>query len=336
LKKLFKTFLFFFPETFRLRYCLRAMIRPASEGYGKARPKRNTQRRGSSHGFIFNKSKGQHILKNPGIVEKIVEKSGVRATDVVLEIGPGTGNLTMRLLEKCKRLIAIELDPRMVAELQKRTSGSPLARKLKIIQGDFLRTELPFFNLCVANIPFQISSPLVFKLLTHRPQFRSAVLMFQKEFAQRVTAPPGSNLYCRLSVNCQLLAKTQHLLKVDRKNFKPPPNVDSAVVLIQPYQPAPPVNFIEWDGMIRLLFQRRNKTIRASFNTKKVIALVEQNYKTLCSLQNKSPSKDIKSELFQFLETSGMGSKRSSKLSIPDLLQLLDQLNQRDIHFKDA
>jgi len=275
-------------------------------------------------------------LKNPGIVDKIVKKSGVKATDVVLEIGPGTGNLTMQLLEKCKKVIAIELDPRMVAELQKRTCGSPLAKKLQIIQGDFLKTPLPFFNLCVANIPYQISSPLVFKLLTHRPQFRSAVLMFQKEFADRITAKPGSSLFCRLSINCQLLAKTQHLLKVDRKNFKPPPNVDSAVVLIQPYQPPPPVNFIEWDGLIRLLFQRRNKTIRATLNTKKVLALIEQNYKTVCSLKNQPATKDIKSELFQLLDTSGMGAKRPAKMTIPELLHLLNQLNKREIHFKDA
>jgi len=309
------------------------MIRPASHGYGKARPKK--QRRKSSHGFLFNKSKGQHILKNPGIIDTIVAKSGIKPTDIVLEIGPGTGNLTMRLLERCKKVIAIELDGRMVAELQKRTSGSPLAKKLSIIHGDFLKTELPFFNLCVANIPFQISSPLVFKLLTHRPQFRSAVLMFQEEFAQRVTAEVNSNMYCRLTVNCQLLARTQHLLKVGRKNFRPPPQVDASVVLIQPFQPPPPVNFIEWDGLIRLLFQRKNRTIRASLNNKHTLKLIERNYQTFCSLQNKTPVKDIRLELFEMLETTGYGAKRPMKLSVRDLLQLLDLFNQRDIHFKD-
>ena len=80
--------------------------------------------------------------------------------------------------------------------------------KLQIIVGDVIKTEhLPFFDVCVANVPYQISSPLVFKLLLHRPFFRCAVLMFQREFAQRLVAQPGDKLYCRLSINTQLLAR---------------------------------------------------------------------------------------------------------------------------------
>lgn len=84
---------------------------------------------------------------------------------------------------------------------------------------------MPFFDVCVANIPYQISSPLVFKLLSQKPMFRCAILMFQKEFAQRLIAKAGSDLYCRLSVNVQLLAKVDHLIKVGKNNFKPPPKV---------------------------------------------------------------------------------------------------------------
>lgn len=80
--------------------------------------------------------------------------------------------------------------------------------------GDALKTDLPFFDVCVANVPYQISSPLVFKLLLHRPFFRCAVLMFQREFAQRLVAKPGDKLYCRLSVNTQLLARVDLLMKV--------------------------------------------------------------------------------------------------------------------------
>lgn len=103
---------------------------------------------------------------------------------------------------------------RLVAELQKRVQGTPYQAKLHIIVGDVLKTELPFFDICVANIPYQISSPLVFKLLLHRPFFRCAVLMFQQEFAQRLVAKPGDKLYCRLSINTQLLARVDMLMKV--------------------------------------------------------------------------------------------------------------------------
>lgn len=102
----------------------------------------------------------------------MVEKAAVRPTDVVLEVGPGTGNMTIKLLDKAKKVIACEVDLRLVAELQKRVQGTVYQPKLHIVVGDVLKTDLPFFDLCVANIPYQISSPLVFKLLLHRPLFR--------------------------------------------------------------------------------------------------------------------------------------------------------------------
>lgn len=111
-------------------------------------------------------------MKNPLIIQSMVEKAAVRPTDVVLEIGPGTGNMTVKLLDKAKKVIACEVDTRMVAELQKRVQGTPYQAKLQIMIGDVLKTDMPFFDLCVANIPYQISSPLVFKLLLHRPLFR--------------------------------------------------------------------------------------------------------------------------------------------------------------------
>lgn len=103
---------------------------------------------------------------------------------------------------------------RLVAELQKRVQGTSYQPRLQILLGDVIKSELPFFNVCVANIPYQISSPLVFKLLLHRPFFRCAVLMFQREFAHRLVAKPGDKLYCRLSINTQLLARVDLLMKV--------------------------------------------------------------------------------------------------------------------------
>ncbi|CAI5482097.1 unnamed protein product [Closterium sp. Yama58-4] len=219
-------------------------------------------------GIEFQKSKGQHILKNPMVVQAIVQKAGVKSTDTVLEIGPGTGNLTVKLLEAGKRVVAVELDPRMVQELSRRVQGTPFENKLQIIQGDILKVDLPYFDICVANIPYQISSPIVFKLLAHRPLFRAAIIMFQKEFALRLLARPGDNLYCRLSANSQLLARIHHLLKVGRNNFRPPPKVDSSVVRIEPRHPLPPINLQEWDGLLRLCFSRKNKTLGAIFRQK--------------------------------------------------------------------
>ena len=93
----------------------------------------------------------------------MVEKAGILPSDTILEIGPGTGNMTVKLLEKAAKVVAVEVDERMVAEVQKRVMGTPLKRKLEIINSDALKAELPFFDLCIANLPYAISSPITFK-----------------------------------------------------------------------------------------------------------------------------------------------------------------------------
>ena len=248
---------------------------------------------GNRQGMIFNTGLGQHILKNPPVVNALVEKSALRPTDTVLEIGPGTGNMTVKILDQVKNVIACEVDPRMVAELQKRVQGTPFQTKLQIMVGDVIKTDLPFFDVCVANVPYQISSALVLKLLLHRPFFRCAVLMFQREFAQRLVAEPGDKLYCRLSINTQLLARVDHLMKVGKNNFRPPPKVESSVVRIEPRNPPPPINFKEWDGLTRICFVRKNKTLGAAFSQTAVLLTVKNNYKIHCSLNDEMVSDDF-------------------------------------------
>lgn len=274
-------------------------------------------------GILFNKSKGQHILKNPLVIQSMVEKAALRPTDVVLEIGPGTGNMTVKMLEKAKKVIACEIDPRMVAELQKRVQGTVYHSKLQIVVGDVLKSDLPFFDLCVANIPYQISSPLIFKLLSHRPIFRCAVLMFQREFAERLVAKPGDKSYCRLSINTQLLARVDMLMKVGKNNFRPPPKVESNVVRIEPRNPPPPINYQEWDGLTRIAFIRKNKTLSAAFKQTAVITLLEKNYRVHCSLNNKTVPDDfdIKQLINHVLRKIEAESKRARTMDIDDFIR---------------
>ena len=200
-----------------------------------------------------------------------------------------------------------------VLELTRRFQGTAFEKKLEIIHGDFLKTTLPYFDLCVANIPYNISSPLTFKLLAHRPVFRAAVIMYQHEFAMRMVAKAAQPLYGRLGVNCQLLARVSHLLKVGKNNFRrappfstrinrrlqlrmpvhhnllcrlcrPPPKVDSSVVRIEPRNPPPPVNFLEWDGFIRICFSRKNKTLGAIFKQPTTLSLLHRNHETIKAL----------------------------------------------------
>ncbi|AEO57096.1 hypothetical protein MYCTH_2302881 [Thermothelomyces thermophilus ATCC 42464] len=239
--------------------------------------------------FRFDKDYGQHILKNPGISDAIVEKAFLKPTDVVVEVGPGTGNITVRALEKAKKVIAIELDPRMGAEVTKRVQGGPLAKKLEVILGDVIKMpQIPPCDALISNTPYQISSPLIFKMLSMPNPPRVAVLMFQREFAKRLVARPGDALYSRLSVNVNFWATCKHIMKVGKANFKPPPKVESDVVRIEPLlgSARPNIAFEEFDGLLRIAFNRKNKTLRAAFSIKEVLALCERNYKIYCSLNN--------------------------------------------------
>lgn len=111
--------------------------------------------------------------------------------------------------------------------------------------------------------------------------------MFQREFAERLVAKPGDKLYCRLSINTQLLARVDMFMKVGKNNFRPPPKVESNVVRIEPRNPPPPINYQEWDGLTRIAFVRKNKTLSAAFKQTAVMAMLEKNYKLHCSLNNK-------------------------------------------------
>ncbi|NWW42507.1 DIM1 transferase, partial [Pedionomus torquatus] len=280
--------------------------------------------------------------------------AALRRTDVILEVGPGTGNLTVKMLEKVKKVIACEIDPRLVGELQKRVQGTCLANKLEIKVGDVLKTELPFFDACVANLPYQISSPFVFKLLLHRPFFRCAILMFQREFALRLVAKPGTKLYCRLSINTQLLARVDHLMKVGKNNFRPPPKVESSVVRIEPKNPPPPINFQEWDGLVRIAFVRKNKTLSAAFKSSAVEQLLDHNYRIHCSLHNTVSTFfnifnsvcvycDLHTEIPEnfkiaekiqtVLKNTGYSDKRARSMDIDDFIRLLHGFNSEGIHF---
>ncbi|TIB93896.1 rRNA adenine dimethylase [Wallemia mellicola] len=267
---------------------------------------------GGTSNPLFNTDRfGQHILKNPLVAQAIVDKASLRATDKVFEIGPGTGNLTARILEKAKSCQVIEMDPRMAAELSKRFQGKPEQRRLEIVIGDFVKADLPFFDVVVA------------------------ILMFQREFALRLCARPGTEMWCRLSANAQLYSKIDHIMKVSKGNFRPPPQVESSVVRIVPLDPPPPVKFEEFDGLTRVLFTRRNKTCRSNFTAAGVYDMLESNRKAWLTEKNEmiDDSENIKSRVERILVQTGFAESRAAKMDVDDFLKLLSAFHDENIHF---
>ncbi|KAK9389529.1 S-adenosyl-L-methionine-dependent methyltransferase [Lipomyces mesembrius] len=285
--------------------------------------------------FKMNTGLGQHMLKNPLVAKGIVDKADIKSADVVLEVGPGTGNMTVKILEKARKVIAVEMDPRMAAEVTKRVQGKPEQKKLEVILGDVIKADLPYFDICISNTPYQISSPLVFKLLNLPRPPRVSVLMFQREFAMRLVARPGDPLYCRLSVNVQMWATVTHIMKVGKNNFRPPPQVESSVVRIEPKNPRPPVDFQEWDGLLRICFVRKNRTISAGFKSTAVRDILTKNYRTYCSQNDimMDDSVDIGILIDRVLEETEMTHERGGKCDEADFLKLLYAFHQVGIHF---
>ena len=202
--------------------------------------------------------------------------------------------------------------------------------------GDVCKTPLPYFDVVISNTPYQIASPLVFKLLSHRPLFRCAILMFQREFAMRLVARPGSPLWGRLSANVQLYAKVDHIMKVARGSFRPPPQVDSSVVRIVPINPPPAVRFEEFDGLTRIVFSRRNKQLRACFfGARGVLEMLEANWKTWCAEHGvvPDPAQPFAAKVDGVLNRLDMAECRAAKLDVDELLALLSAFHEEGIHF---
>ncbi|XP_047165568.1 ribosomal RNA small subunit methyltransferase, mitochondrial-like isoform X2 [Vigna umbellata] len=289
----------------------------------------------------FHKSKGQHILINPRILDTIVRKSAINPTDTVLEIGPGTGNLTLKLLEAAHKVVAFEIDHRMVQVLEKRALRQGLKDKLRVIQKDAMKVLFPRFDLVVANIPYQISSPLVIKLVYGPRPFRSATLLLQKEFARRLLANPGDSEFSRLSVNVKLLADVELVMNVSKRDFLPSPKVDSSVVIIRPKPQVPNVDLREWRAFTSNCFNNRYKTLGAIFkNKRKVFELLKiSNENDKASSHKGDDAEDeggfisFKEKIIGVLRTGEFEDKRPVKLSIEELLHLLSLFNQAGIYF---
>ncbi|KAK6590081.1 Dim1p-like ERMB KSGA methylase [Cryptosporidium xiaoi] len=298
---------------------------------------KNNGIRGSSFvNTILDKKKGQHLLKNTGILDKIIQAANIKPTDTVLEIGPGTGNLTMRLLPLARKVVAFDIDPRMVAEVKKRSVNSGF-NNLEVKEGDALRSSLGEFDVCTANLPYQISSPFVFRLLSLGTSYRCAVLMFQEEFALRLLAEPGDKHYCRLTVNTKLLSKVTRVCKVAPGSFNPPPKVNSMVVKFEPVKTSVPISFQEWDGLMRICFSRKKKTIRANFNNNTVLSVLENNYNIWSNLNGfEKTNLPFKTLVFNILEETGLSSKRGFTVDISDYLRLLFAFNKNGIHFNNV
>ncbi|NLL94706.1 MAG: ribosomal RNA small subunit methyltransferase A [Thermoplasmatales archaeon] len=211
------------------------------------------------------KGKGQNFLIDGRVADRQVAAAGISQGDRVLEIGPGLGILTSRLLETGADVTCIEIDGKLAGHVR---SEYPSAN---LIEGDALKVDWPGFDVFVSNLPYSVSTPILFKLLD--ADFRHAVVMVQKEFAERMVADVGTPDYSRLTVGCYVKAECAILETVPPSRFKPQPKVDSAIVSIRPRPtPFPLPNPGLYKKIVDACFGQRRKKIRTCLKNAGIVS----------------------------------------------------------------
>lgn len=266
--------------------------------------------------FSVQKKYGQNFLVDSNILEGIVRAAGISKEDSVLEIGPGMGSLTQYLLEAAKHVYAVEVDRMLIPILEDNLKEYD---NLTLISGDILKMDID--AVCdtkerikvVANLPYYITTPIVMQLLEKETSVESITIMVQKEVAQRMQEGPGSKSYGALSLSVQYYAKPEIVLHVSKNCFLPRPDVDSAVIRLDIYEPENrPVKVKDPDFMFRL--------IRAAFN---------QRRKTLVNaLANDAGTKIEKEKTLAALEKMGKPETiRGEALTLKEFAELADTLH---------
>ena len=227
---------------------------------------KQTSGRPSSH--KHKKQFGQNFLNNGRIIDQIIASIRPKPSDHMVEIGPGQAALTRPLIDRVKKLDIIEIDNDLIAPLKIQFASKPAFHlhhtdALKFEYASLLGEGESSLRV-VGNLPYNISSPLMFHLLTYAPYIEDMHFMLQKEVVDRITANPGIKAYGRLSVMLQYACETEYLFTVGPENFTPPPKVESAIVRLIPHKTKP---FIAQDektfsDIVRQSFSQKRKTLR--------------------------------------------------------------------------
>lgn len=271
------------------------------------------------HGLYPKKRFGQNFLISEKIMEGIIAAADLEPDDIVVEIGPGLGGLTLQLAQKVKYLLAVEIDGQLVAILKELLTPYPNA---KLIHGDILEQDLDelvissfsagkFPYKIVANLPYYITTPIIMGSLEQKRQISTMVLMVQKEVGERMRALPGTKDYGSLSVAVQYYAETEIALRVPPSSFRPQPEVDSVVIKLK-IREKPAVNPIDE----KLFFQ----VVRGAFG---------QRRKTLVNSLSNSLGNISKSEIISILDSLGIELNiRGEQLSLENFCAIADAIAQ--------
>lgn len=233
-------------------------------------------------GFVFKKSLGQNFIFDKNLLAAIVADAGVEEGDNVLEIGAGMGSLTIEIAKKSRKVLSVEMDKSLALLLRENLLGY---ENVQLVFSDFIKMTMAEIEkvlgknyIVVANLPYYITTPIIFKFFEEEAAVRRIVVMVQHEVAKRIVAQAGMPEYGILSVQCQHRAKVKITRIVGRKNFTPPPNVDSAVVRLDMIETDPRLK--AFPKFVRTCFSMKRKTLvnnlKSEYQKEKVEAALEK------------------------------------------------------------
>lgn len=227
----------------------------------------------SLHGFKFSKSLGQNFLIDGNIVRKIVEKADIKEDDCVLEIGPGIGTLTEELALNAKKVVAVEIDKKLIPILDE-TVGK--YKNVEIIHNDILEIDIQKLIdekleggpiKIVANLPYYVTTPIIAKLIEDELNIETIVVMVQKEVADRMASGPGSKTYGSLSVFIDYYSRPEIVLNAPKTVFMPQPKIDSSVIKLNIKKELSDINRDKLFKVVKAAFSKRRKTILNALST---------------------------------------------------------------------
>ena len=235
----------------------------------------------NQNGIKLNKNLGQNYLIDKNKRDQIINFGNINENDVILEIGTGIGTLTIELAKKAKKVISIEQDKNICDILAKRLKEEKIDN-VELLNEDALNIEFPKFNKIISNLPYQISSPITFKFLEY--DFDLAILMYQKEFADRMNGEVGTKNYSRLSAMLHFKCDVKKLTDVSSESFIPKPKIDSTVVKLTPKKNKISLeDFKIYSKFTKALFQHRNKKIRnALIDSRHIITNLDKKEMKKC------------------------------------------------------
>ena len=267
------------------------------------------------------------------MIDKIVSCIAARPTDTVLELGSGSGAITSRLLPIARKVISNESDPVMADEAISR-AGNEGYTNLEMIRGDALSVPFPRFDVCFANLPYSLSAPILFKLISHRPLWRSSVLILQREFTDALIADPGERNYSRLSMNAAVYVRSERVHRINGACFYPVPPVESALVRLTPRNPPPVFDFKEFSAMTKIAFIEKKRSLKSVFSRPFVEKTLELNYKNYCSYHRLPTSTLPFPQYLQSVLTDSGLAEYPAKHLAPDAMEyLLTLFHDRGIYF---